>query len=268
MSRLSLSEIWIYPIKSLAGIRLQRAIVKQKGLAYDRRWMLVDEAGRFLTQREHPEMSQFQIAMDNIQLTILNRISGQSIVLDLKGENDGESMPVIIWDDKVEAIEVGQEYSRWFSEQLKIKSKLVFFPETNARPVDPNYAIQNEHVSLADGYPFLIIGQSSLDDLNKRLQEPIPMNRFRPNFVFTGGMPYEEDSWQRFSVGKNKFAGVKPCGRCVLPNVDQQTGKKGIEPLATLATYRKTGSKIFFGQNLVAIDYDEVHEGDEIALEA
>jgi uncharacterized protein YcbX len=267
MSRLILSEIWIYPIKSLAGIRLQRAIVKQKGLAYDRRWMLVDEAGRFLTQREHPEMSQFHMAMGSGQLTIQNRVSGQSIVLELEGKNSGESMPVIIWDDEVEAIEVRQDYSLWFSDQLKIKCKLVFFPETNTRSVDPDYAIQNEHVSLADGYPFLIIGQASLDELNKRLQEPIPMNRFRPNFVFTGGKPYEEDSWHKFSVGKNRFVGVKPCSRCVLTTVDQQTGKKGLEPLATLATYRKTGSKIFFGQNLVAIDYDEVQEGDEIALE-
>jgi uncharacterized protein len=268
MSKLTLSEIWIYPIKSLAGIRLQHAIVKQKGLAYDRRWMLVDESGRFLTQREHPEMSQFHLAMGRGQLTILNSVSAQSIVLELEGRNSGESMPVIIWDDQVEAIEVRQDYSRWFSDQLKIKCKLVFFPETNTRPVDPEYAIQNEHVSLADGYPFLIIGQASLDDLNKRLKEPIPMNRFRPNFVFTGGMPYEEDSWKKFSIGKNRFVGVKPCGRCVLPNVNQQTGLKGLEPLATLATYRKTGSKIFFGQNLVAIDYGEVHEGDEIALEA
>lgn len=267
MSRLILSEIWIYPIKSLAGIRLPQAIVKQKGLVYDRRWMLVDEAGRFLTQREHPEMSQFQLAIDNVQLTILNRISGQSLVLDLKGENYGESMRVIIWDDEVEAIEVSHDYSQWFSDQLKKKCKLVFFPETNARPVDPDYAILNEHVSLADGYPFLIIGQPSLDDLNKRLKEPILMNRFRPNFVFTGGMPYEEDSWKKFSIGKNRFVGVKPCGRCVLTNVNQQTGTKGLEPLATLAMYRKTGSKIFFGQNLVAIDYDEVREGDEITLE-
>ncbi len=267
MSRLTLTEIWIYPIKSLGGIRLKKANVKQKGLVYDRRWMLVDESGRFLTQREHPEMSQFLLAMESDQLTIVNRVSGQFIVLDMKGENSGESMPVIIWDDVVEAIEVSQEHSQWFSDQLNIKCKLVFFPETNARPVDPKYAMQNEHVSLADGYPFLIIGQSSLDDLNKRLQEPIPMNRFRPNFVFTGGMPYEEDSWKKFSIGKSRFVGLKPCGRCVLPNVNQQTGLKGLEPLATLATYRKTGSKIFFGQNLVAIDYDEVHEGDEIALE-
>lgn len=269
MAKLTLSEIWIYPVKSLAGIRLKRAIVKQKGLAYDRRWMLTDEAGRFLTQREHPEMSQFHLALDSGQLTILNRGSGhQSIVLDVKSENYGDSILVRIWDDTVEAMEGRQDYSQWFSDQLKIKCKLVFFPETNARPVDPDYAIQNEHVSLADGYPFLIIGQASLDDLNKRLKEPIPMNRFRPNFVFTGGMPYEEDSWKNFRVGKNRFVGVKPCGRCVLPNVDQQTGTKGLEPLATLATYRKTGSKILFGQNLVAIDYDEVQEGDAIVLGA
>jgi hypothetical protein len=243
-------------------------MVKQKGLAYDRRWMLVDEAGRFLTQREHPEMSQFHLRMGSGQLTILNRVSAQSLVLDLEGENFGDSIPVRIWDDEVDAIEVSRDYSRWFSDQLKIKCKLVFFPETNTRPVDPNYAIHNEQVSLADGYPFLIIGQASLDDLNMRLREPIPMNRFRPNFVFTGGIPYDEDSWKNFRIGKNRFVGVKPCSRCVLTTVNQQTAAKSLEPLATLATYRKTGSKILFGQNLVAINYDEVQEGDEIALEA
>jgi len=268
MLKRSLSEIWIYPIKSLAGIRLQRAIVKQKGLIYDRRWMLVDESGRFLTQREHPEMSQFHLTMDNGQLTILNKLSDQSIVLNLEGEKSGESLPVIIWDDAVEANEVSLAFSQWFSDQLKMKCKLVFFPETNVRLVDPDYAIKNEQVSLADGYPFLIVGQASLDDLNKRLKEPIPMNRFRPNFVFTGGLPYEEDTWGKFSVGKNKFVGLKPCSRCVLTTVDQQTGKKGLEPLATLATYRKAGNKIYFGQNLVAINYDEVQEGDEIELES
>ncbi|HNV27879.1 MAG TPA: MOSC domain-containing protein [Cyclobacteriaceae bacterium] len=268
MTRLTLSEIWIYPIKSLAGIRLQRSNVKQKGLVYDRRWMLVDEDGRFLTQREHPEMSQFQLTMDTEELTILNRVSSQLIVLDLKDEKVGESLSTIVWDDEVEAIEVGHIYSQWFSDQLQIKCKLVFFPETHKRDIDPDYATMNEQVSLADGYPFLIIGQASLDDLNKRLKEPIPMNRFRPNFVFTGGEPFEEDRWKNFIIGSNRFIAVKPCSRCVLTTVDQRTGVKGTEPLATLATYRKYGSKINFGQNLLAIDYDEIQEGDEIGLEA
>lgn len=268
MARLTLSEIWIYPIKSLAGIRLQRSNVKQKGLVYDRRWMLVDEAGRFLTQREHPEMSQFQLTMNTEELTILNRVSSQLIVLDLKDEKVGESLSTIVWDDEVEAIEVGPIYSQWFSDQLKIRCKLVFFPESHKRDVDPDYATKNEQVSLADGYPFLIIGQASLDDLNKRLKEPIPMNRFRPNFVFTGGEPFEEDRWKNFRIGSNRFIAVKPCSRCVLTTVDQRTGVKGTEPLATLASYRKYGGKINFGQNLLAIDYDGIQEGDEIELEA
>lgn len=268
MARLTLSEIWIYPIKSLSGIRLRRSDVKQKGLVYDRRWMLVDESGRFLTQREHPEMSQFQLEMNTEGLTILNRVSNQSLVLDLKAKPIGESLSAIIWDDEVETIEVSHVYSQWFSDQLKINCKLVFFPETHRRDVDPDYATKNEQVSLADGYPFLIIGRASLDDLNKRLKEPLPMNRFRPNFVFTGGEAYEEDNWKKFRIGSNRFVGVKPCSRCVLTTVDQRSGVKGTEPLATLATYRKYGSKIKFGQNLLAIDHDEIQEGDEIELEA
>jgi uncharacterized protein len=268
MTRLTLSEIWIYPIKSLAGIQLMRANVKQKGLDYDRRWMLVDEAGRFLTQREHPEMSQFQLTVDKERLTILSKASNQSMLVDINGETSGESLPVTIWDDDVEAVEVSQGHSQWFSDQLKMKCKLVSFPEANKRNVDPDFAIKNDQVSLADAYPFLIIGQSSLDDLNKRLKIPVPMNRFRPNFVFTGGEPYEEDRWKKFRIGNNRFVGVKPCSRCVLTTVDQLTGVKGTEPLATLATYRKQGNKINFGQNLLAIDHDEIHEGDEIELDA
>ncbi len=269
MPNLTLSEIWIYPVKSLAGIRLPRAKVKQKGLLYDRRWMLVDETGRFLTQREHPEMSQFQLAMDKGQLIIWNRFeTGNQLMISDPAANQDKLIPVTIWDDKVEATEASPEYSRWFSDRLKMKCKLVFFPETNRRDVDPDFAIKNEQVSLADAYPFLIIGQSSLDDLNKRLKNPVPMNRFRPNFVFAGGLPYEEDGWKKFTIGRNRFVGVKPCSRCVLTTVDQLTGVKGTEPLATLASYRKQGNKINFGQNLLAIDHDEIQEGNEIELEA
>ncbi len=267
MPKRILSEIWIYPIKSLGGIRLQRASVKQKGLTYDRRWMLIDEVGRFLTQREHPEMSQFQLTIDNTQLTVLNRITNQSILLDMEHALQGNSLLVTIWNDEVEAHEVGPAFSTWFSEQLNRSCKLVFFPESSSRPVDPDYAKENEQVSLADGYPFLVIGQSTLDDLNSRLETPVPMNRFRPNFVFTGGQPYEEDEWKNFSVGKNRFVGVKPCGRCTITTVDQHTGEKGKEPLSTLSTYRKKGSKILFGQNVLAVDYNEIYEGDRIELE-
>jgi len=263
MRDLRLSEIWIYPIKSMGGIRLEKARVLPKGLEHDRRWMLVDEKNRFITQREHSKLALFQLAIKNEQLSIHHRTNLDSIHF---GMNIHEKAfdSVTIWNDQVQALEVDQNVSRWFSDQLKMKCRLMYFPESNSRPVDPAYAIQNDQVSFADGYPFLILGQASLDDLNSRLENPVPMNRFRPNLVFTGGQPYEEDQWREFSIGNNRFMGVKNCSRCVLPTVNQETGLKGDEPLRTLSTYRKRNNNIFFGQNAVALDDGILMEGNVI----
>lgn len=266
MALFTLSEIWIYPIKSLGGIRLASAKVLPKGLLYDRRWMLIDEHNNFITQRVHPEMALFKLSLSGDQFTI--QFKGDRIFLPANSPISEEVIVAKVWDDTVKIFEVLGEYSKWFSHRLGIKCRLVHFPESNERPVDEKYRIENDQVSLADGYPFLIIGQGSLNDLNERLKAPVPMNRFRPNFVYAGGGPYEEDNWRTFRIGKNKFAGVKPCGRCVLTTVDQQTAERGTEPLTTLATYRKKNNKIYFGQNLLAIDYNEIHEGDKIELEA
>ncbi|MBX2946547.1 MAG: MOSC domain-containing protein [Cyclobacteriaceae bacterium] len=265
MPDLRLSEIWIYPIKSLGGIRLDKAIVLPKGLEHDRRWMLVDEQNRFITQREHPELALFQLTINNKQLTILHQANQQSVQFNINTHST-YAETVTIWDDQVQAFEVDQTISKWFSDQLKMKCRLMHFPETNSRPVDTAYAIKNDQVSLADGYPFLIIGQSSLDDLNKRLPDPISMQRFRPNFVFTGGDPYEEDHWKNFTIGEVKFVGVKNCSRCVLTTVDPKTGIKGKEPLQTLSTYRKRNNKIYFGHNVLAVTKGVVHAGDTIRL--
>lgn len=263
MSNLLLSEIWIYPVKSLGGIRMQQANVLEKGLQYDRRWMLVDEQGAFMTQRVFPRMALFKVKLENDELSVYHhgdRISIPSSTTDNASE-------VKIWDDSVTALEVSQEHNVWFSERLDMKCKLVFFPEKNARPINPRYQINDENVSLADASPFLIIGQRALDFLNTKLDEPLPMNRFRPNFVFTGGEPNEEDSWKNFSIGDNRFVAIKPCARCVLTTINQDTAEKGQEPLRTLTTYRKTGSKILFGQDAVAIDHKVVKQGDSIIVQ-
>lgn len=259
-----LSEIWIYPIKSLAGVRVKHARVLPKGLAYDRRWMLVDAQGRFLTQREHPNMALFNVLLEGGYIKISHPESSESITLNLEKPILTTSLIANIWEDNVEVIETDSALSDWFSGILKNECKLVFFPEDSRRDIDPDYAYKQEQVGLADGFPFLIVGQEALNELNRRLPVSVSMNRFRPNFVFTGGEANEEDNWQQFKIGNNRFKGVKPCARCVLTTVDQQTGEKGIEPLATLATYRKRSNKIFFGQNLLALDYDEVFEGDTI----
>jgi uncharacterized protein YcbX len=272
MRQLTLTEIWIYPVKSLGGIRLNTSKVLQKGLLFDRRWMLVDEFGGFMTQRIYPQMALFKLSLNGDQITITfkkdpNGIQHPSIILNANTPALGEMIHATIWDDEVDTVEVDQKVSSWFSELLDIKCKLVSFPENNPRPVDQLFKVNGEHVSLADAYPFLIIGQSSFDDLNSRLLHKLPMNhRFRPNFIFTGGEPYEEDDWKNFTIGKNRFQGVKNCARCVLTTVDQETAEKSAEPLATLATYRKRDNKIYFGQNVVAIDHGVVTVGDTIDL--
>ena len=260
-----LSEIWIYPIKSLGGIRMSRVKVMPKGLQHDRRWMLIDETGNFITQRVYSKMAFFKLSFSGQHFSI----SFGSEVIDLPVDAPVSTTPIsaTIWDDVVSVFEALGPFSQWFSQRLGISCRLVFFPESQVRLVDENYRVEDDQVSLADGYPFLIIGQRSLEDLNTRLKIPVPMNRFRPNFVFTGGEPFEEDTWHTFSIGKSKFIGVKPCSRCTLITVDQETGEKGIEPLATLATYRKVDNKINFGQNILAIDYNEIYEGDKIELD-
>ncbi|NBP67797.1 MAG: MOSC domain-containing protein [Cytophagia bacterium] len=265
MQALRLSEIWIYPIKSLGGIRLKQANVYEKGLQYDRRWMLVDDSGKFLTQRVHPEMALFKVSIAGEALVVTHTPTQQSHSIPLQPEQHHENQPVTIWDDTVLAYEVNEATSQWFTQLLGIRCKLVYFPEANDRAVDRRYAT-TEHVSLADGYPFLIIGQASLDDLNSKLEKAVPMNRFRPNFVFTGGNAFEEDNWKAFSIGANRFLGVKPCSRCVLITVNQDNAQKSDEPLRTLATYRKRDNKIYFGQNLLAVDHTVVSEGDLISL--
>jgi uncharacterized protein YcbX len=263
MSEVRLSEIWIYPVKSLGGIQVSKSKVLEKGLLHDRRWMLVDEHGLFLTQRVVPTMSLFKLKLDNGKI----KIQFGANWIELPNTSNGSLQQAKVWDDEVMVKEVDSEISNWFSDLLKMKCKLVSFPEDQRRYVDEKFSINNENVSLADAYPFLIIGQRSLDGLNAKLSKPLPMNRFRPNFVFTGGEPHEEDGWRNFSIGSNRFIGVKPCGRCVLTTVDQDTAQKGDEPLRTLATYRKQENKINFGQNLLAVDHLEVKVGDVITIQ-
>ncbi|MCW5921544.1 MAG: MOSC domain-containing protein [Saprospiraceae bacterium] len=248
-----LSEIWIYPIKSLGGISLPTAKVQPRGLQYDRRWMLVDGAGRFVSQRELPHMALLGTSIEPPHLCVFvreNPLEKINVPLEVP-INEPEKMRVEVWGDKCWANMLPQEINNWFSEKLKQNLRLVFMPDTTRRWADGRYAPKGQHVSFADGFPFLVIGQSSLDDLNRRLAQPLPMNRFRPNFVFTGGEPFEEDAWADFTIRDVPFRGVKPCGRCVITTTDQTTGIRAAEPLKTLSTFRKVGNKILFGQNAV-----------------
>jgi uncharacterized protein len=261
-----LSEINIYPIKSLKGISLDSAKVEARGLEFDRRWMLVDKQNQFLTQREIPAMSLIKIAIDGENLTA----SLDDRKLKVPFIPDGDSATVKIWSSKVKGQFYDEATDAWFSEALSHECRLVLMPESTKRKVSPFYAVRKfkDTVSFADGYPFLLIGEGSLADLNSRLDTPVPMNRFRPNLVVSGSEAFAEDSWKKIRVGETVFHLVKPCARCVITTVDQSTGEKnGKEPLKTLATYRTREGKVMFGQNLIAENPGGVIRiGDEIEI--
>ncbi len=266
-NQFEISQINIFPIKSLAGFSQQRAQLTDRGLQYDRRWMLVDEAGKFLSQREHPQLALLHVEMhEDYLLVTQQRKPRGSIEIPLVASGVA-SQTVSIWNDHCLACSVSSEIDRWFSAALRMPCRLVFMPEPTQRLVDADYRTADQIVSFADGFPYLIIGQASLDDLNQRLAEPVSMRRFRTNFVFSGEPPFIEDQWQKIRMGTVVFQVAKPCPRCTMTTVDPDTGVKEIEPLKTLASYRKDESGgVMFGQNLLHETIGEVAVGMQIEV--
>ncbi|MFC5272193.1 MOSC domain-containing protein [Adhaeribacter terreus] len=251
MAIYTLSDIYIYPIKSLGGIRVNETLVEKRGLQYDRRWMLVDEKGNFLTQRKFAHMALLQVELTDTGFLVSHNQQKMAPLQIPFEANDEKTKLVSIWNDVSFAFEVTAEANAWFSEALGMPCKLVHMPDNAMRHVDPEYARPNDLVSFADAYPFMMIGQESLNDLNSRLAEQLPMNRFRPNLVFTGGSAFDEDTWTEFTIGDTTFFPVKPCARCLVTTINQETAEQSAEPLKTLATYRTQNNKVNFGQNLI-----------------
>lgn len=240
----SLASIHIYPVKSLGGFSLPQVRLTDRGLEHDRRWMLIDPEGRFLSQRECREMACLHCAPAAAGFRITDVRSGASIQLPWELQ-EGEPVQAQVWDDAVELLLADEAVHRWFSAALQRPLRLAYMPERTLRRTDPRYA--TVPVALNDAFPCLIISQASLDDLNARLPHPVPMERFRPNLVIAGGTAYQEDQWSDKRIGQVPFKFVKPCARCVIPNTDQCTAERGQEPLRTLAGYRANGHKVLFG---------------------
>ncbi|SDE29612.1 hypothetical protein SAMN04487996_104284 [Dyadobacter soli] len=263
---MTLSEIWVYPVKSLGGIRLTNALTEERGLRYDRRWMIIDEENVFITQRVHQKMALIDVALLDEGLKIFLRTDPDDFVLVPYQPATARPVTVKVWDDTAEALTVSDEADAWLSRHLALNVRLVTMPDSTERKADPRYAQHDENVSFADGFPYLVISQASLDDLNSRLAEPIEMRRFRPNFVISGTEPFAEDGWKQITIGNLHFEVVKPCARCVLTTINPDTAEKGAEPLKTLATYRRNGNKILFGQNVTAQDFGELKVGDPLTV--
>ncbi len=260
-----LTDIIIYPVKSLKGISVTTGNAWLKGFQFDRRWMLVDDSGRFITQRSFPALATLEVSADNDGWIISHN---QDQILIPFVLSTSVKMKIDIWESHLEVSLAPNYFGGWFSDHLNFTCHLVYMDERVNRPVDDRYQINQEQVSFADAFPYLLIGESSLNDLNSRLKDPVPMNRFRPNLVFSGGLPYIEDIFDTIEIGEALFKAVKPCARCTVTTTDQQSGVRGSEPLLTLSKYRKKDNHVLFGQNLICLKEGKVHVGDNLFLPA
>lgn len=258
-----LSALYRYPLKSGAGERLGQAYCGALGLHGDRRWMLIDATnGRFLTQRSVPAMALLQLRWQGEDRA---RLSAPDMC-ELEVPVPTTSAPLrgsFIWREVVRVPDCGDEVAQWLSDFLGRAVRLVYLPEDDAIQVDLNFARDGELTAFTDGFPFMLIGQASLDDLCARIGRPLEMLRFRPSLVVAGAEPYAEDSWKRIRIGDIEFRVVKPCTRCSIPILDPATAQRSpdLEPMATLLTYRKGRDGVLFGQNLIAEGTGPLVEG-------
>ena len=258
----ALSGLYVYPLKSCAGIPLDRAQLSATGLRHDRRWMLVDATGKFMSQRAHPWMALISTHLSDEHLTV-SAPGMPDLQMPLQPTNE-DLIDVSVWGDRNRGALVGEKADRWFGEFLKFPCRLVRKPGDVPRLVDSRYAKGGDQVGFADGFAVLLISEASLEDLNGRLDDPLPMNRFRPNFVVRGCNPYAEDEWGRIRIGDVPFRVAEACPRCAITTTDQETGTRGKEPLRTLATYRKFDGEVFFGRNLIHDALGTVRVGDPV----
>jgi uncharacterized protein len=260
---MQVSELYVYPVKGAAPIPLRTARLDSFGISHDRRWLIVADDGEFITQRNYPRLAQLATALEAAALVLRSRRAGE-LRLPLTPAG-GPTRQVRIWGDVVAAVDAGAAAADFVSTHLGTTARLVFMPDTTLRQADLDHARPGDRVSFADGFPLLLTTQASLDELNRRLAEPVPMLRFRPNIVVDGtARPHEEDDWRSIRIGDVPCDVVKPCARCVVTTIDPATATPGREPLHTLAQYRRRDGKVWFGQNLVHRGTGELRVGDAV----
>jgi uncharacterized protein YcbX len=247
---ITISSLIYYPIKACRGFEVDSAKVERMGLQHDRRMMISRPDGGFLTQREFPRLA---LVTPKLRDGTLELCAPNYDSMHLGIQTTGTPVPVRVWKSKdIQAIDQGEEAANWFSDWLSAEVRLVHIADGYRRKVSREYAVHpDDHTGFADGYPILLASEEGLQDLNSRLDAPVPMNRFRPNIVVRGCEPFAEDTWNRIRAGDVELAVVKPCARCVVTTIDKNTLETGKEPLKTLAKYRKHKLGAIFGQNVI-----------------
>lgn len=265
---MQVSSIHVYPIKSTAPIDLTESLVEPRGLANDRRYLIVDDKDRFLTARRYPMMLRIDSTLGDGAIEV--SAPGSSPLRIPLDAGEAVTREVVVWRNQVPAMDMGDEAAGWFSAVLGTQCRLMHMGARCVRSVNPEFGRPEDEVSFADGYPLLVTSTASLADLNARLDVPVTMRRFRPNLVVDGLEAYAEDSWRKIRIGDVHFDVPKPCDRCVLTTIDPDKAEKDVdgEPLKTLGTYRDDAEHgILFGVHLIPRKLGIVRTGDAVVVE-
>jgi uncharacterized protein len=257
----TVAALYIFPIKSLRGFSPSGWVVEKRGLRHDRRWMLIDSNGLFLSQRKLPKMALIDVELHPDRLE--TRAAGMP-TLQIPIEPQGEPVIAQVWQSKCRSLAVSPDSDRWFSEALGMPCRLVYMPDRTRRRVPLPEAKSSDIVGYADANPILVAGEASLADLNQRLECPVEMLRFRPSIVLSGIEPFAEDEWEAFAIGEVRLRKVRRCGRCSVTTIDPATGETGLEPLRTLAAYRTFGKSACFGAYYAPDSLGPVEVGQEL----
>ena len=258
---MSVRGLFVHPIKSCAPISIGVAEVGLRGFRDDRRWMVVDGDGRFLTQREVPALGEVRVGIDGERLVLDDDLAVPRRLV------EGVRVPVTVWSHAGHALE-HVPAAAWCSRRLGRTARLVYMPDDEVRPVNPARGRPGDQVSFADAYPVLLTAETSRLDLERRAGTTLAMARFRPNVVVSSGAPCEEDTWARLRLGAVSFRNVKPCDRCVVTTIDPVDRTHGKEPLRTLATFRERDGSVYFGVNLIPDQEGVVRVGDAVVVDA
>jgi uncharacterized protein len=263
-----LASIHIYPLKAARAVDLGESRVEPWGLAGDRRWLLTDKDGRFISQREEPSLARVVVTCGPCRIRV--SAEGRTGLVIAEPPAGAALLKVSVWSSTLLAAAAGPEPDAWFSAYLGRPAQLVYLDDPTRRPVDPGYGRDGDVVSFADGYPLLLTSVGSLGELGGWLaaagESPIPMTRFRPSVVVTGAPPWAEDRWRRVRIGTVPFRVAKPCGRCLVTTTDQVTGERGRQPLKILGRRRRFGQALVFGQNLIPDAGGVIRVGDPVEI--
>ncbi|WP_166263699.1 MOSC domain-containing protein [Marinobacter caseinilyticus] len=257
-------SLYVYPVKSLPGIAVEQLALDQFGPAGDRRWMITDDYGNFISQRSLPKLAKVRVRIE--ESVVFIGVPGYG---EFPLEPGRDTRNVMVWDDWLGAISAKNGPAQALSQFCSKPLDIVYMPNDSFRAIDRVWVKDRRRVGFADGFPFLIVNQSSLDELNERLEIKIDMRRFRPNIVVSGAAPWAEDQWAAMTIGAARFDLVKPCSRCVMTTVDPVTGSKAADqqPLRTLGSYRMQIGGVIFGMNAIHEGSGPVTLGDAVRLD-